>query len=290
MKSIKINQKITNCENHSFKQYLNEVSNIKTFTPEEEAECAYRILTGDKSAVEEMIKRNLRFVISIAKQYETPSIPIEDLINEGNIGLILAVEKYKPNTGFKFITYAVFWIRKMIFEFIDKHSRIVRLPSNKITDISKHNQKINELEQKYGRNVFFADMIDEINQKMTDKEIADAENEIKEIEKISTIQFNSLDTLIGDGDGKTSLYEMISDDNLKPTDHLVSTADLTKNIKNLLNVLKPRDRKIMILLYGLDGLTPLNIKEVAEHIGLTREMIRQINEKSLKLLKKAYVH
>jgi RNA polymerase primary sigma factor len=281
MKSIKITNKITNLESKSFKQYLSEISNIQVFTPEQEAQCCYRISIGDKEAVNELVKRNLRFVVSIAKQYESPIAPLEDLINEGNIGLIIAAEKYRNDTGFKFITYAVFWIRKMIFEYLDKNSRIIRLPLNKITNISKVNQLVNSFEQKNCREASAIEIIDDLDEKIT-------EDDIREYEKFSSIKFDSLDDLLGDEDNKTSLYEVISDENINPTDFSLLDSDIKRNINNILNILKPRDRKIMTLLFGLDGSTPLNLKEVGEKFDLTGEMIRQIKEKSLKTLKKAY--
>jgi RNA polymerase primary sigma factor len=280
MKSIRISTKFTKRENESFKQYLNDISEIKMFTPEEEAECAKRASNGDKKAIDEMVKRNLRFVVSVAKQYETQTAPLEDLVNEGNIGLIMAAQQYNVNTGFKFITYAVFWIRKYIMEYLAKNSRLVRLPSNKINNLNKYNQKIDELEQKNGRNVYLSDLVEKLESVMT-------EDEIKDIEKISTMHFDSLDEYIGDGESKSSLYELIADKSVEPTDHMILKNDLRSQIEKALNVLKPRDKKIMIQLFGLDGTAPLTLKEVGEEVGLTREMIRQIREKSLVKIKKS---
>ena len=282
MKSIRVTNRITKRENESFKQYLNEISEIKMFTPEEEAECAVRASNGDSSAIDEMVKRNLRFVVSVAKQYENPTAPLEDLVNEGNVGLIMAAQQYKVNTGFKFITYAVFWIRKYIMEYLAKNSRLVRLPSNKINSLNKFNQKIGELEQKNGRDVHFSDIVDNLESIMS-------ESEVKELENISTMHFDSLDECIGDGESKSSLYELIADKSVKPSDHLVLYGDLKAQIEKSLNKLKPRDKQIMIQLFGLDGSTPLTLKEVGEEVGLTREMIRQIKEKSLLLIKKSFV-
>jgi RNA polymerase primary sigma factor len=281
MKSIRITGKITKRENESFKHYLDEISNIKMFTPEEEAECAIKASNGNKSAIDEMVKRNLRFVVSIAKQYESPVAPLEDLINEGNIGLIMAVKQFKANTGFKFITYAVFWIRKYIMEYLDKNSRLVRLPSNKINSLSKYNQKVTQLEQQNGGSVYASEIIDKLDSM--------SEKEIMELENISTMKFDSLDEYIGDGDSKSSLYELISDDSIKPTDDLTLQQDLKNKINLALETLKPRDREIMVNLFGLNGKTPLTLKEVGEEIGLTREMIRQIKEKSLIKIKKSLV-
>ncbi len=282
MKGIRITSKITNRENDSFKQYLNEISEIKMFTAEEEAECAKRASNGDKSAIDEMVKRNLRFVVSVAKQYESPNLPLEDLVNEGNIGLILAVQHYNVSTGFKFISYAVWWVKKLIMEYVDKNSRLVRLPSNKINNLKKYNKKVSELEQKNCGVVDQSDLIDDLESVMS-------EDDIRDIQKISIMHFDSLDEYIGDGDSKSSLYELISDDSVQATDQLLLKNDFKGHIYNILDKLKPRDKKIMIMLFGLDGSTPLTLKEVGEEVGLTREMVRQIKEKNLVIIKKTFL-
>lgn len=282
MKALRISHKLTNRETNSFKQYLNEISKIEIFTPTEETECTIKAANGDKKAIEELIKRNLRFVVSVAKQYEAYNAPLEDLVNEGNIGLIMAVEQYSVDTGFKFITYAVHWIRKMILEYLVKHGRIVRLPSNKITGLNKYNQQYIKLEQKHGRTIDASEIADELRHIMS-------EDEIHDLESISAMKFESLDVPINDGENSTSPYEMIPDNGIKPTDNLITDVDLKLQIKRALTVLKPRDKNIMILLYGLDGNTPMTLKEVGEQIGLTREMIRQIREKALKTLKGSFI-
>ncbi len=277
MKGLRITERFTSRESGSFKRYLNEISGIEMFTPAEEVECSIRIQNGDKNAVDEMVRRNLRFVVSVAKQYETATINLEDLVNEGNLGLILAAQQYKPSTGFKFITYAVFWIRKMILEYMAKNGRIVRIPSNKVNGISKLNQYISKLEQKHGRTVDISEVIDEYGASFTTEEISDLQN-------ISMFNFESLDNGITDDNG-SSLYDVISDSSEKATDHLVAETDMKKQISSILSTLKPRDKKIMISLYGLDGSSPMSLKEVGEQVGLTREMIRQIKEKSLSKLR-----
>jgi RNA polymerase primary sigma factor len=278
MKSLRINQRFTNKESNSFKHYLNEISQIKMFTPEEELEYSLKASNGDKKATEELIKRNLRFVVSVAKQYETPNVDIEDLINEGNIGLMMAVQNYKPNTGFKFITYAVFWIRKLILEYLAKHSRLVRIPSNKVNGISKLNQYVNQLEQKLGKNVDISELIDEYGSEISKEEISELQN-------LSMFTFDSLDNPVNDADNSLTLGEIISDKSIDPSDYLVSSQFDKKVIDKLLNNLKPRDKKIMISLFGLDGSAPLTLKEVSDEVGLTREMVRQIRKKSLDKLK-----
>ena len=282
MKNIRITERFTKRETGSFKQYLNEIADIEMFTPAEEAECSLRAENGDKKAIDELVKRNLRFVVSVAKQYEAANAPLEDLVNEGNLGLIMAAQQYKVSTGFKFITYAVFWIRKMIMEYLAKNGRIVRLPSNKISGLSKLNQHIGELEQKLGRSVDLSEVIEEYGTKFSKEEISELEN-------ISMLSFESLDSAMDESEGGSNLYEIIENENASPSDHLITNQDLKKRIKNALGILKPRDRAIMVDLFGLEGNTPMSLKEVGEKVGLTREMVRQIREKSLKKLKDVYI-
>jgi len=278
MKIIRITERFTNRETNSFKQYLNEISEIKMFTPAQELECSLKAENGDKIAIDELVTRNLRFVVSVAKQYESSNLPLEDLVNEGNIGLIMAAQQYKSNTGFKFITYAVFWIRKMIMEYMAKNGRLVRLPSNKISGLSKLNQEISKLEQKLGRSVDVSEVVDEHGTKFSKEEISELEN-------IVMLSFESLDNAINESEGGVSLYDIMANENANPTDHLVSTSDIKKQIGSILNTLKPRDRGIIIDLFGLNGETPMSLKEVGDKVGLTREMVRQIRIKSLEKLK-----
>jgi RNA polymerase primary sigma factor len=247
------------------------------FKEGEELKCAIKAMNGDKGATNELVRRNLRFVISVAKQYQTANTTLEDLVNEGNIGLIMAAEKYKGGKGFRFITYAVFWIRKMILEYLAKNGRIVRLPSNKINGLSKLNQCISKLEQQLGRTVDISEVV-AFSTSMS-------KTEVTELEAISTVRCESLDSIVGNGDGGTSLYEMVADNTFQPTDHLVTDADTKTQVAIILKSLKPRDREIIVSLYGLDGSTPMSLKNVAEQVGLTREMVRQIKQKSLDTLK-----
>jgi RNA polymerase primary sigma factor len=278
MKPLRINQRFTERESKSFKQYLTEISEITMFTPDEEFDCALKASKGDKQAIEELIKRNLRFVVSMAKQYETPNIEFEDLVNEGNIGLIMAVENYKPDKGFKFISYAVFWVRKLILEFLSKNGRLVRLPSNKVIGLSKLNKYVIQLEQKLGKTVDISEIIEEYGEEMSDKEI-------KELQTLSSITFQSLDSEIKNSESGASLGDIISDDTVVATDYMVSSYYDKKQLNKVLDNLKPRDKYIISLLFGLNGSEPLTLKEVGEEVGLTREMVRQIQKNSLKKLK-----
>jgi RNA polymerase primary sigma factor len=291
MKQLVITAKITNREIHSFNQYLKDIADIEVFTSEEEAICAEKASLGDKQAIDELVCRNLRFVVSVAKQYATPQNPLEDLVNEGNIGLIIAAEKFKPEMGFKFISYAVWWVRKIIMEHLSKHGRLVRLPANKINSLSKLDKQINQLEQKLGRNVSIHEIIEEFGgelgfiHKTSDKKVS---NEYMLLDILKDYSMDSLDRDInGDEGNGTALVESISDESIfKSVDHELISNDTKKQLNEVLDILKPRDRHVMVALYGLDGDLPRTLNDIGEEIGVTREMVRQIRQKSLAILKK----
>jgi len=282
MEAFRVSQKITNRQSPAFKRYLNEISKIKRFeTPDHEARCAAKASSGDQTAITELIERNLRFVISVAKQYETTTISLEDLVNEGNIGLIRAVEKYNANTGFKFISYAVFWIRKCIHEFLTNTGRIIRLPANRVLDVSKFKAKQSEMEQQKGDDVDEAEVMEALSSTMT-------ESELNDLATVLSMDIDSLDKTVSPEES-SCMYEIIADNNVESTDHLTNNSDIKIEVKILLKSLKERDRNIMVMLYGLDGGTPMSLKEVGDKVGLTREMIRQIREKSLEKLRINYL-
>jgi RNA polymerase primary sigma factor len=282
MEAFRVSQKITNRQSPAFKRYLTEISKIKRFeTPDHEAKCAAKASTGDQAAITELIERNLRFVISVAKQYETSTISLEDLVNEGNIGLIRAVEKYNSNTGFKFISYAVFWIRKCIHEFLTNTGRMIRLPANRVLDISKFKTKQSELEQQKGDDVDEVEVMEALSSTMTESELSD-------LATVLSMDIDSLDKTVSPEES-SSMYEIIADNNVEGSDYLTNNSDIKIEVGILLKSLKERDRNIMVMLYGLDGDTPMSLKEVGDKIGLTREMIRQIREKSLEKLRINYL-
>lgn len=276
MKSLTISNLITSRENESFKKYLKEVSKIKPFTPEEEALCALKVYNGDQKAKEELVTRNLKFVISVAKQYVTQQTPLEDLVNEGNLGLIMAADRFNPNEKVKFISYAVWWIRKIIIEHINKYNRMVRLPLNKITSLSKLDKKIAELEQNKGYKIDIHEIANEIGS-----------DEFEALEVLTTYKMDSLDRQLGgeDGDGST-LIDLLADNTFKASDHLVTELDYRTSIFKGLDTLKPRDKQIMILLFGLDGSEPRTLQEVSDIVEMSREMVRQVKNKSLIKLSK----
>lgn len=290
MKQLTITTKLTNRENQSFVQYLREVSEIKVLTPEEEIVLTKKASKGDKQAIEELVKRNLRFVVSVAKQYATPQNPVEDLVNEGNIGLMIAAERFDPSTGFKFISYAVWWIRKIIMEHLSKNGRLIRLPANKINALSKLDKQINELEQKLGRSVSIREVMDNYN---VDVDVLDAlsnygksSSDLEALNMLSGYAMDSLDRELGHDEGGSTLGDNVVDDTFDTNDHNLLYDDMKIELNKVLDTLKPRDRQVMVALFGLDGSIPRTLKDVGDEIGVTREMVRQIKEKSLIKLRK----
>ncbi len=290
MKQLTITTKLTNRENQSFVQYLREVSEIKVLTPEEEVILTEKASSGDKQAIEELVKRNLRFVVSVAKQYATPQNPVEDLVNEGNIGLMMAAERFDPKTGFKFISYAVWWIRKIIMEHLSKNGRLIRLPANKINALSKLDKQINELEQKLGRNVSIREVMDNYN---VDVDVLDAlsnygksSSDLEVLSMLSGYSMDSLDRELGHDEGGSTLGDNVVDNTFDTNDHNLLYDDMKKELNKVLDTLKPRDRQVIVALFGLDGSIPRTLKDVGDEIGVTREMVRQIKEKSLIKLRK----
>lgn len=274
MKQLVISARVTDRQTQSFNQYLKEISAIKVLSAREEAILAEKASLGDAKAKEELVRRNLRFVVSVAKQYANNQNPLEDLVEEGNIGLIMAADKFEPSMGFKFISYAVWWVRKVIMEHITKHGRMVRIPANRVNDISKMEKRIHELEQTLGREVMPQELFGENSE------------EYEFTELLNSYHMDSLDRDIsgGEGDG-TTLGEVFADDSFGPTDKGLTGEDFKADVHNLLNILKPRDKQIMIALFGLDGLQPRTLKDVGDEFNITREMVRQIRAKSLDKLK-----
>jgi RNA polymerase primary sigma factor len=276
MKQIGINASITSRESESFNKYLKEISKITPFTLEEEKICVQKASEGDLKAREELVRRNLRFVVTVAKQYVTSNCPLPDLVNEGNLGLIMAAERFNLDKNVKFISYGVWWVRKVIIEHINKYNRMVRLPSNKIGSLSSLDKLISEHEQKTGYKVDIQELSD----------ILDTD-EFEGLEILTSYKMDSLDREIGGEEGGSTLIELLDDSSsYKTSDHLVSSMDNKATILNCLNGLREKDKNIMILLYGLDGGEPRTLEEVSNIVNMSREMVRQIKNKTLVKLSK----
>lgn len=258
----------------SMNEYLRGVAEIKKFrTADEEYDCALRALNGDKKSREDLITRNLRFVISVAKQYQGTNAPLEELINEGNIGLIEAADKFDPTKGFKFISYAVWYVRRSINDYLKGKSKLVRIPVNRINELSTLNKEVNKLEQSLGREIYTEDVDNLPDDKFDSKRIS----LLMEIQDSSV---SSLDMQIG-GKDNNSFHDILEDTKIKPTDYIINNELYKDSIKNLFNILSEKQQIVMTLLFGLEDGDNKNLIEVSEIVGMSREGVRQIRDKSL---------
>jgi RNA polymerase primary sigma factor len=275
MRQLKITKQVTNRETISLDKYLQEISKVDLITSEEEVELAKRIRSGDREALNKLTKANLRFVVSVSKQYQHQGLSLPDLINEGNLGLIKAAERFDETRGFKFISYAVWWIRQSILQALAEQARIVRLPLNKISSVNKVNKMLNELEQKFERppsNNELADMLD-LN-----------ESEIQDTMKIAH-RHVSMDAPISTDDDSGSMYDLLSNDDDPDPDYILIRESLRKEIERSLSTLNEREANVIRYCYGLNMKHPLSLEEIGNIYGLTRERVRQIRERALKRLK-----
>lgn len=276
MRQLKISKQVTNRETISLDKYLHDISKVGLVTVDEEIELAIKIREGDKEALEKLTKANLRFVVSVAKQYQNQGLTLSDLINEGNIGLIKAAQRFDETRGFKFISYAVWWIRQSIMQAIAEQARIVRLPLNKIGGISKINRAFSELEQLYEREPTsdeVADMLD-----ITAGEVTDSI-------KISGRHF-SMDAPLSSDEDSNSMLDMMEDDEIlfNPDNDLMNES-LRNEIERSLSTLSFREAEVLRMYYGINCKAPLSLEEIGEEFELTRERVRQIKEKAIKRLK-----
>lgn len=271
MRQLKITKSITNRDTPSLEKYLIEIAKVDLITAEEEVELARRIREGDTKALEKLTKANLRFVVSVAKQYQNQGFSLPDLINEGNLGLIKAAQKFDETKGFKFISYAVWWIRQSILQALAEKSRIVRLPLNKVSTISRIGKAFSELEQEFEREP----TVEEISQLL--------EISVQEIE--NTMSFSSktvsVDTPIGEEDTST-LLDLLQNENAENTDYLVEhTESLSIELARSLSTLPEKHRDILILYFGIGRESSMSLDDIARLHNLTRERVRQIRDKAI---------
>ena len=274
MRQLKITKQVTNRETASLDKYLQEIGKVELITADEEVELAQRIRIGDHEALEKLTNANLRFVVSVAKQYQNQGLTLPDLINEGNLGLIKAAKRFDETRGFKFISYAVWWIRQSILQALAEQSRIVRLPLNKIGSINKINKAFAHLEQSHER----TPMVEEIA-----KELGMSENDVKESMKNSG-KHQSLDAPLIEGE-ESNLYDVLMTGESPSPDKSLHHESLKIEIKRSLETLTEREASIVQLFFGLDMEHPMTLEEIGELFGLTRERVRQIKEKAVKRLK-----
>jgi RNA polymerase primary sigma factor len=277
MRQLKITKQVTNRETLSLDKYLHEIGKVDLLSPDKEVELAKRIRKGDREAFEKLIKSNLRFVVSVAKQYQNQGLSLPDLINEGNLGLIKAAQRFDETRGFKFISYAVWWIRQSILQALAEQARIVRLPLNKIGSINKINKTFNLLEQQFQR-------------EPTAKEISEmlelTPEVIEEAMKASGHHV-SMDAPLRDEEGNT-MYDVLLNMETPSPDRGLLNSSLQKEIERSLATLGEREAEIIRYYFGLNGMRPHTLEEIGEVFGLTRERVRQIKEKAIKKLKNSY--
>lgn len=274
MRQLKITKQVTNRDTQSLDKYLHEIGKVELLTAEEEVELARRIRSGDDIALSKLIKSNLRFVVSVSKQYQNQGLSLPDLINEGNLGLIKAAKRFDETRGFKFISYAVWWIRQSILQALAEQARIVRLPLNKIGSLNKINKVLAKLEQKFEREP----TADEIA-KILEISPKDVKNALK-----TSGRHVSMDAPLADGEDG-NLYDVMYNKDLPGPDKNLLTDSLRKEIERVLTALSKREAEILRLYFGLNGVPPSTLEEIGEEFDLTRERVRQIKEKAIRRLK-----
>lgn len=275
MRQLKITKQVTNRETASLDKYLQEIGKVDLITAEEEVELAKRIKQGDRGALERLTKANLRFVVSVSKQYQNQGLSLPDLINEGNLGLIKAAQRFDETRGFKFISYAVWWIRQSILQALAEQSRIVRLPLNKIGSLNKINRTYANLEQKNEREPDISEIAESLNI---------PEDEVKESLRHSGRHISMDAPLVQDEDN--TLYDVLrpDEDNENPEKELILES-LRTEIDRAISTLTPREADVIRLYFGLNSKHPMTLEEIGEKFDLTRERVRQIKEKAIRRLK-----
>ncbi len=278
MRQLKITNRITSRESVALDKYLTDIGKIALLTPEEEAELAGRIREGDQDALEKLTKANLRFVVSVAKQYQNHGLSLSDLINEGNVGLMKAAKRFDETKGFKFISYAVWWIRQSILQAIVEYSRIVRLPLNKVGSYNKVNEAYVTFVQQYEREPSHEELAEILG--------------IKEKEVATMLKGNSrhmsMDAPLSGDDGNSTMLDVYSNEGEMSPDGVLMDQSLKEEIQQGLSILAPRELEVLSAYYGLNGHKSLTLEEIGELYGLTRERVRQIKERAIRRLRKSY--
>ena len=274
MRQLKISKQITNRESQSLDKYLQEIGKVDLLTPDEEVTLAQRIRDGDQQALEKLTKANLRFVVSVAKQYQNQGLSLGDLINEGNLGLIKAAKRFDETRGFKFISYAVWWIRQSILQALAEQSRIVRLPLNRVGSLNKISKSFSELEQKFER-------------EPSPEEIAEV-LELTTSEVVDTLKISgrhvSVDAPFVQGE-VIRLLDVLENEDEDSPDMALMNDSLRKEVQRALSTLTKREADVITLYFGLNGESALTLEEIGEKFNLTRERVRQIKEKAIRRLR-----
>ena len=273
MRQLKISKSFTNRESASLDKYLQEIGHEELLSVEEEVELAQKIKKGDRRALERLTRANLRFVVSVAKQYQNQGLSLPDLINEGNVGLIKAAEKFDETRGFKFISYAVWWIRQSILQAIAEQSRIVRLPLNQVGSVNKINRELNKFEQEHERRPSVDEIADRIDL---------PEEKIEEAMKANN-RHVSMDAPFVDGEDN-SLLDVLADSNMPMADKALVQESLRKEIDRAIDLLNDREQKVVRAFFGI-GSPEMTLEEIGDKYNLTREIVRQIKEKAIRRLR-----
>jgi RNA polymerase primary sigma factor len=273
MRQLKITKSITNRESESLEKYLQEIGREDLLSTDEEVELAQRIRKGDRKALDKLTKANLRFVVSVAKQYQNQGLSLPDLINEGNLGLIKAAEKFDETRGFKFISYAVWWIRQSILQAIAEQSRIVRLPLNQVGSVNKINRILNKFEQENERRPSVDEISEQID--LPEEKVGEA--------MLANTRHVSVDAPFIDGEDN-SLLDVLVNDDAPMADRQLVIESLRSEISNVLQTLNERERCVIKAFYGI-GEPEMTLEEIGNKYGLTRERVRQIKEKAIRRLR-----
>jgi RNA polymerase primary sigma factor len=276
MRQLKISKSITNRESQSIEKYLQEIGKVNLLTAEQEVQLAKRIKKGDQKALEILVNANLRFVVSVAKQYQNSSLSLNDLINEGNLGLVKAAQKFDETRGFKFISYAVWWIRQSIIQALAEQSRLIRLPLNKVGSLTKINKAFAELEQRYEREPSAEELAE-----LLDVEI----EQIQSTMGVSSWHI-SMDAPFDDGNESNSLIDVLENNNAATADHDVNYhGSLSIECLRALNTLSERERDVVKMFFGIGFENPFSLEDIGQKFELTRKRVRQIKDKAINKLK-----
>ena len=274
MRQLKITKQLTNREITSLDKYLQEIGRLEMLSPEGEVQLAQRIKAGDRIALEKLTKANLRFVVSVAKQYQNQGMSLPDLINEGNLGLIKAAQRFDETRGFKFISYAVWWIRQSILQALAEQSRIVRLPLNKISSLNKITKTYAQLEQKYERAPNAGELAEELDMPLAEvsENLRNSGKHLSMDAPLASDEENNMYDYMKNADGSTPESELMYE-------------SLKTEINRAISTLSPKEGDIIKMFFGLEGYPPMTLDEIGEKFDLTRERVRQIKEKAIRRLK-----
>ena len=277
MRQLKITNKITTRESLALDKYLNDIGKIDMLTPEDEADLARRIRKGDQVALEKLTKANLRFVVSVAKQYQNQGLSLPDLINEGNVGLMKAARRFDETKGFKFISYAVWWIRQSILQAIVEYSRLVRLPLNKVGSFTKINEAYMSFVQEFEREPSEEELADLLN--ISPKEVSNAMR--------NRSKYVSFDAPVGGDESDATMLDLVPSEGDDSPDIRLMEESLKSEVEYGLSILAPREVEVIAAYYGLHGEKALTLDEIGDRFGLTRERVRQIKERAIRRMRKS---